>query len=593
MSRIQRLTPLLANQISAGEVIERPASVVKELVENSLDAGATRIDIDIEMGGMRLIRVRDNGLGIHADDLGLALSRHTTSKIKSLDDLEQVMTLGFRGEALASVGAVSRLTLLSAMANDAGWQVQTQGIEQHPECAPAAHPQGTTVEVRDLFFNTPARKKFLRTEKTEFDHIDEVIKRIALGSFGVDFTVKHNQKIIRQYRTAKSDRECEQRIESLCGAAFMDHALKIESEIIDLKLSGWIVQPTFSRAQPDLQYFYVNGRIIRDKLVNHAVRLAYQDVLYGGRYPAFVLFLEIPPQQVDVNVHPTKHEVRFRESRLVHDFIFRSVKNALAAVHTQHQPTPAIIQSDDFVVPKIEQTQFSYKSDTAPSQLKEQMAIYHQLHDACDVQSPIQTKVQAQSSAEFPLGFALAQLRNIYILAENAQGLLLVDMHAAHERVLYEQFKQQFAQQHFSVQPLLIPITVHLSEREVNVCEEHFDDFQRVGIHVQRLSQDAVVVRDVPYVLRDSNIEQIVRDIMADLIQHDQSSRVDEMIQHWLGTMACHAAVRAQRKMTILEMNALLRAMENTVHSDQCVHGRPTWLQLSLTDLDKLFLRGR
>jgi DNA mismatch repair protein MutL len=596
MSRIQMLTPLLANQISAGEVVERPASVVKELIENSLDAGATRIDLDIEMGGIRLIRVRDNGVGIHSDDLGLALHRHTTSKIQSLDDLEQVMTLGFRGEALASVSAVSRLTLSSATGDDTGWQVQTQGVDQHPEVSPTAHPQGTTVEVRDLFFNTPARKKFLRTDKTEFEHIDEVVKRIALGSFGVDFTLNHNQKVIRQYRAAKTNLECEQRIASLCGAAFIDHALKIENEITDLKLSGWIVQPTFSRAQADLQYFFVNGRIIRDKLVNHAVKLAYQDVLYGGRYPAFVLFLEIPPQQVDVNVHPTKHEVRFRESRLVHDFIFRSVKDALASVQTQHQPTPSIISKHEYqemvAPPKVEQSHFSYRAEPQASQIKEQMKIYHQLHSDCDHAESL-ASVPVKEQAEFPLGFALAQLRNIYILAENSQGLLLVDMHAAHERVLYEQFKKQFAAQHFSVQPLLIPMTVRLSEREVNKCEEFIDDFQRVGIHVQRLSQDAVVVRDVPYVLRDCDIEQLIRDIVADLIQHEQSSRVDDMIEHSLGTMACHAAVRAQRKMTIQEMNALLRSMENTSHSDQCNHGRPTWLQLSLTDLDKLFLRGR
>lgn len=597
MTRIQKLTSLLANQIAAGEVIERPASVVKELVENSLDAGATRIEVDIENGGMRLLRVRDNGVGIHAEDLGLALSRHTTSKIKNLDDLEQVMTLGFRGEALASISSVSRLTLSSAIDNHTGWQVQTQGVEQHPEITPAAHPQGTTVEVRDLFFNTPARKKFLRSEKTEFDHADEVIKRIALGSFSVDFMVKHNQKIIRQYRAARTDKECEQRIASLCGAAFMEHALKMESEIVDLKLTGWIVQPTFSRAQPDLQYFYVNGRMIRDKLVNHAVRSAYQDVLYGGRHPAFVLFLEIPPQHVDVNVHPTKHEVRFRESRLVHDFVFRSIKDALAVVHTQHQSVPTMMKSHDVMASKVEQTQFYYPSEPArvPVSVKDQMTLYHSLHQDVPAQPVAQSVDLAtpQIPVEFPLGFAIAQLGTIYILAENTHGLILVDMHAAHERVLYEQLKREFSEQCFSIQPLLLPITVQLSEREVNVCEEYIEHFHRVGFYLERLSKDAVVVRDVPYVLRESNIEQIIRDIVADLLQYEHSSRVNDMIQQWLGTMACHAAVHAQRKMTIVEMNALLRAMENTAHSDQCNHGRPTWLQLSLADLDKLFLRGR
>lgn len=587
MSRIQKLTSLLANQISAGEVIERPASVVKELIENSLDAAATRIDIDIENGGVRLIRVRDNGAGIHADDLGLALNRHTTSKIKNLDDLEQVMTLGFRGEALASMSAVSRLTLTSATENSTGWQVLTQGVDQQAEVLPAAHPKGTTVEVRDIFFNTPARKKFLKTEKTEFDHIDETIKRIALGAFGVDFVIKHNQKIVRQYRAATSEKERELRIASLCGDSFVEHALKIESEIIDLKLSGWIVLPTFSRAQPDLQYFYVNGRMIRDKLVNHAVRSAYQDVLYGGRHPAFVLFLEIPPQQVDVNVHPTKHEVRFRESRLVHDFIFKSVQDALTCTHTQHQPTPSLLQEIQKTTPRIEQTPLVYQ--TKP-QTAEQMEVYRQLQH---VEKPSINISHAKEEADFPLGFALAQLRNIYILAENDKGLILVDMHAAHERVLYEQFKKQYGERHFSRQPLLIPITIMLSEKEVNICEEYIDQFQHVGFQVERLSHDAVVVREVPSALSDTNIEKTIRDMVADLIQHEQSTRVEDNIQRWLGTMACHAAVRAQRKMTIPEMNALLRAMENTTHSDQCNHGRPTWLHLSLADLDKLFLRGR
>lgn len=600
MSRIQKLTPLLANQISAGEVIERPASVIKELIENCLDANANKIELDIDQGGMRLIRVRDNGTGIHPDDLGLALSRHTTSKIKDLNDLEQIMTLGFRGEALASMSAVSRLTLSSAVANSQAWQVQTQGIEQQPEVLPASHPVGTTVEVRDLFFNTPARKKFLRAEKTEFDHIDEVVKRIALSAFTVDFTLKHNQKLIRQYRAAKSEIEREQRVASLCGTAFIENALKIESEILGLKLFGWIAQPTFSRAQADLQYFYVNGRIVRDKTVNHAVRQAYHDVLYGDRHPAFVLFLEISPDQVDVNVHPAKYEVRFRESRLVHDFMSRCIHDALAEVQLDKPPVAPLLQSavsdTPFVKEEVQnrvgvpQREPSYQPTL---KVQEQIAIYNQLQQVPGQSTGEEQPASEEKPTEFPLGFALAQLRNIYILAENAEGLILVDMHAAHERVIYEQLKKSFAEQKMLTQPLLIPITIALSDREINAIENSLMVFEKIGIEVERISQEAIVVRAVPAMIRGSNVEQLVRDIASDLIEHDQTSRFEDKYQQWLGTMACHAAVRAQRKMTVLEMNALLRSMENTAHSNQCNHGRPTWLKLSLSELDKLFLRGR
>lgn len=606
MGRIYKLSGILANQISAGEVVERPASVVKELVENSLDAGATKIDLDIDQGGTRLIRVRDNGSGVHPDDLVLALSRHTTSKIKELDDLEKISTLGFRGEALASISSVSRLSLVSAVADSTGWQVQAEGVEQELQPGPAAHPLGTTIEVRDLFFNTPARRKFLRAEKTEFEHIDELIKRMALSSFDVNFTLKHNQKLVRQYRAAHSDAEREQRVSTLCGSSFMEHALKIDSAIPELKLSGWIALPTFSRAQADLQYFYVNGRIVRDKLVSHAVRQAYHDVLYGNRHPAFVLFLEIAPQQVDVNVHPTKHEVRFRESRLVHDFICHSIQDALAHVRpgqcdvtppavnrmtgeiseatvTVEQPTP--------LPPEKIFSSYRPQQHTLPLKVREQMTAYHQLH--VDPVTPEVLHNQQADTIIPPLGFALAQLRTIFILAENAEGLVLVDMHAAHERVLYEQFKKNFAECRLIAQPLLIPLTVKLSEREINMLESHEETLQQLGLHIERISQEALVMREVPEVLGDSSIEQLLRDIAADLIEHEKSTRMDERIDHWLATMACHAAVRAQRKLSIPEMNALLRAMENTEHSSQCNHGRPTWTQFSLAELDRLFLRGQ
>ncbi|MHB1948643.1 MAG: DNA mismatch repair endonuclease MutL [Gammaproteobacteria bacterium] len=616
MTRIQKLSSLLSNQIAAGEVIERPASVIKELVENSLDAGATKIDLDIEQGGLRLMRVRDNGGGIHPDDLVLSLSRHATSKIKNLDDLEQIMTLGFRGEALASISSVSRLTLTSAVANQSGWQIKTEGTEIEPEISPAAHPQGTTVDVRDLFFNTPARRKFLRTEKTEFDHIDELIKRVALSSFNVDFTLKHNQRPIRHYRAARTDAEYAQRVESLCGSTFVENALKIEIEAVGLKLWGWIALPTFSRAQADLQYFYVNGRMVKDKLVSHAMRQAYHDVMYGDRHPAYVLFLEIEPTQVDVNVHPTKHEVRFRESRLVHDFIRRSVQQALANVRPgqcethNHETgeivvaeavaaTPVLSPANESAQPVVKKkhyvTEFP-KQHSMPLKVREQMAVYGALHEPTPAPiSSIQNKVEVDNkSAEVPpLGFALAQLKGIYILAENADGLVLVDMHAAHERVVYEKLKTSVANHGIIAQPLLVPLTIALSEKEANCIENQLELFQRVGMKLERLGLTTMVVREVPDLLRDGNIEQLVRDVAADLVVHENSSRLEEHLEHLLGTMACHGAVRANRRLSIPEMNALLRAMETTEHSGQCNHGRPTTMQLSLPELDKLFLRGR
>ncbi|MCD6040137.1 MAG: mutL [Gammaproteobacteria bacterium] len=605
--RIQKLSNLLANQIAAGEVVGRPVSVVKELIENSLDAGANKIELDIEQGGMRSIQVRDNGSGIHPDDLVLALSRHTTSKIKKLDDLEIINTLGFRGEALASISSVSRLLLTSAMANSTGWQVQVEGIEQALKSSPAAHPQGTTVEVRDLFFNTPARKKFLCSEETEFKHIDELVKRIAISAFTVNFTLKHNKKLVRQYRAAQSDVECEQRIKSLCGSHFTENALKIESAISGLKLTGWIVLPTFARAQPDLQYFYVNGRIVRDKLVSHAVRQAYYDVLYGGRHPAFVLFLEIAPNQVDVNVHPTKHEVRFRESRLVHDFICRSIEDALAhlrpgqcreAIPTVNMKTgeiamPTTSRLDQLSAKLLEKDTSLYRpqQQSLPFRMQEQMTAYH--HLSVNSASPENLNNQQVDMTTPPLGFALAQLHTIFILAENSEGLVLVDMHAAHERVLYEQLKKNFSERTLVSQPLLIPLTMKLSEQEIDRLENHKQVFHQLGLHIERISQESLVIREAPEILGDSPIEQLLRDIASDLIEHENSTRIEECIDHWLATMACHAAVRAQRKLSILEMNALLRAMENTEHSSQCNHGRPTWKQFSVAELDQFFLRGQ
>lgn len=596
LHRIQKLSSLLANQIAAGEVIERPASVVKELVENSLDAGATQIDIEIEQGGLRLIRVRDNGSGIHPDDLPLALSRHATSKILKPEDLAQIMTLGFRGEALASIGSVSRLSLTTALAKSSGWQVAIEG-DMQPEIKPAAHPQGTTLEVRDLFFNTPARRKFMRSEKTEFDHIDELIKRIALSSHHVSFTLKHNQKVIRQYFSA-SQVHASERLGALCGSAFVENALQIEADGAGMRLTGWIAEPTFSRSQADLQYFYVNGRMVRDKLVIHAMKQAYHDVLYRDRYPAYILFLEVAPTQVDVNVHPTKHEVRFREGRVVHDFIFHAVHDALGH---QHEPAAALPVSEvshehamqaPISAPinrHASSTSFTqHKHTHAPhNKIQEEMAIYRTLHE------PSQTDIQHELKPEATLGYALAQLQGIYILAENTQGLVLIDMHAAHERIVYEKMKDAMAKQQLQIQTMLVPITVGVSEREAEYVERHAEFFHKLGFNVERISKETLAIREVPQLLAHGPIEQLLRDVIADLLEHGESTRAQESINRLLGTLACHSSVRAHRKLTIPEMNALLREMEKTDHSGQCNHGRPTTVHLSMQDLDKLFMRGR
>lgn len=589
MNRIQKLTPLLANQIAAGEVVERPASVVKELVENSLDSGATQIEIEIEQGGKNRIRIRDNGSGIHPEDLPLALSRHATSKIANPEDLAQIMTLGFRGEALASIASVSRLTLISTHAKNQGHQLSVQG-EEVSAITPAPHPQGTTVDIRDLFFNTPARRKFLRSEKTEFDHIDELVKRIALASFSVTFTLKHNDRLIRQYFSASDMTHASERLSALCGPQFVAESHQIEAEGAGMRLTGWIAEPTFSRSQADLQYFYVNGRMVRDKLVVHALKEAYQDVLYRDRYPAYILFLEIAPAQVDVNVHPTKHEVRFRDGRVVHDFILLSVRDALTNIkpghescthtHTHEVPKERAPLYQPVTSSEKKPVAYSREIKHAPQKIQEQLEIYRAL------QSDVKPSVP-------PLGFALGQLRGIYILAENEKGLVVVDMHAAHERILYEKMKKAFADKTIPVQMLLVPLTLSVSEREADCVQTFPDFFAEFGFTVECMGKETVIVRAVPQWLAKAPIQQLVRDIIADLLAQGESSRAETAINRLLSTLACHSAVRANHSLTLPEMNALLREMERTDHSGQCNHGRPTTLQLSLEELDKLFLRGR
>jgi len=613
MSRIHRLSTRLANQIAAGEVVERPASVVKEVLENSLDAGASRIDVDVEAGGAKLIRIRDDGEGIPAADLPLALARHATSKIASLEDLERVGSLGFRGEALASIGSVSRLSLTSNDSPDssAGSAAVCEGREMTVDVKPAPHPQGTTVEIRDLFFNTPARRKFLRTEKTEFNHLEEVVKRQALARFDVGFSLRHNGRVIHQLRAAVSEQEQRRRVASLCGPAFMEQAILIEREVPGLKLWGWVGLPTFSRSQADLQYFFVNGRVIRDKLVAHAVKQAYRDVLYHGRHPAFVLYLELDPAQVDVNVHPTKHEVRFRDGREVHNFIFSSLHRALADVRPADQvsePAPALAGGGTVDTGTGEISHqgglawgdgargpgssvggrpgtFS-QTPLAGSQGQAQMRSYGELH-------PPQLSEPANPEDVPPLGYALAQLKGIYILAENTRGLVLVDMHAAHERITYERLKQARDAEGIRSQPLLVPQSIAVSQRETALAVEHRSLFERLGLSLDVAGEEALMIREVPVALRDSDVEQLVRDVLSDLIEYGSSDRIEAHLDEILSTMACHGSVRANRRLTIPEMNALLRDMEETERSGQCNHGRPTWTQLGLDELDKLFLRGR
>lgn len=621
MTRIHLLSPQLANQIAAGEVVERPASVVKELLENSLDSGADRIELDIEQGGVKLIRLRDNGTGIDKVDLSLALSRHATSKIGVLEDLEAVGSLGFRGEALASISSVSRLTLTSRPPEqESGWAVSAQGRDMLAEIIPAAHPTGTTVEVRDLFFNTPARRKFLKTEKTEFRHLEEVVKRLALSCYGVGFHVRHNGKVIHQLRSADNEVAREQRLAQLLGKGFVAEsvALDVIAEASGLRLWGWMGLPTFSRSQPDQQYFFVNGRVIRDKVVTHAVRQAYQDVLYHGRHPAYVLYLELDPALVDVNVHPTKHEVRFRESRLVHDFIFRTLYRVIADMRPDDTPaptgevdTPAQPVAANWFQPGISAAPESigvdrqYGSGAGSSfsasnrpvgthQVQDQIRAYGALHQPAGLAPrPLQSVPAASEGVEMPpLGYALAQLHGIYILAQNTQGLVLVDMHAAHERIVYERMKRAFEEDRIRSQPLLVPVSVAVSAREADLAEEQPEYFERLGLCLERMGEETLVIREVPVALARADVALLLRDVLADLLQVGASDRIEAHLNELLATMACHGAVRANRQLSVTEMNSLLRDMEHTERSGQCNHGRPTWTQLSLAQLDKLFMRG-
>jgi DNA mismatch repair protein MutL len=602
-NRVHALPSHLVNQIAAGEVVERPASVVKELVENSLDADAKRITVDIQQGGAKLIRVTDDGYGLYKDDLALALSRHATSKVNSLQDLERIASMGFRGEALPSIASVSRLSITSReLAAEHAWQV----VGEQAEIKPAAHPVGTTVEVCDLFYNTPARRKFLKTEKTEFGHIEQMLRRLAVARPDVGFHLKHNARNVLDVSASDSTVGQAKRLAGLLGNSFIEQSLNFTHEAAGLQLQGWVARPTFSRSQADMQYFFVNGRMVRDKLVTHAVRQAFQDVLYHGRHPAYVLFLNLDPVLVDVNVHPTKHEVRFREGRLVHDFIFRTLHKVLADERPQAEAiaqkpvTPATYTPTNTAEAKPYQP-------SIPLQVNEPRPAAYQA--AMSWQQPMPTTPSESTVAAFtetarqvtaedgsgapPLGFAVAQLHGVYVLAQNNTGLVLVDMHAAHERITYERFKQAHEEDGIKSQPLLVPVSVSVSPREADLAEQHQKTFTSLGMNVDRMGEQVLAVRALPALLRNADAEKLLRDVLSDLAMYGSSERLLESVNEVLSTMSCHGSVRANRRLTLDEMNGLLRDIERTERAGQCNHGRPTWTQLSMQELDKLFLRGR
>ncbi len=608
---IRQLPDTLINQIAAGEVIERPASVVKELVENALDAGARRIDIDLEEGGVRLIRIRDDGKGIEPDELPLAVSRHATSKIASLDDLEGVATLGFRGEALPSIASVSRFALTSR--RDGSERAATLEVDggRVGEVMPKPHPQGTTVEVRELFFNVPARRKFLKAERTELGHIEEWLRQLALARPDVELRVSHNGKPSRRWK-GEGDLLSEVRLHEALGEEFARNALRVDHAGAGLRLHGWIAQPAYNRASADQQYLYVNGRAVRDRSIAHAIKQAYSDVLFHGRQPAYVLFLELDPRRVDVNVHPAKHEVRFRDARLIHDFVYRTLQGALA--HTRAGTVPGVATAADAMPPMPALAgnaapAYTYLDRASQSPLPMQVAetragyaaLYGGASQANVAAAPAFQHVPMTAGDDAtlpPLGYAIAQLHGIYILAETAEGLIVVDMHAAHERIGYEKLKSAHDGEGLRTQPLLVPATLAVSEREAEVAEREADTLAALGFEVTRSGPQSLALRSVPALLAHGDVEALLRDVLADLREHGDTPsmggrRVAAARDELLATMACHGAVRANRRLTLPEMNALLREMEITERSGQCNHGRPTWARFTLPEIDRWFLRGR
>jgi DNA mismatch repair protein MutL len=581
MASIRILPDTLISQIAAGEVIERPASVVKELLENSLDAGAQAIAVTLEQGGIKRIRITDDGEGIAREEIGLALTRHATSKIATLADLEHVATLGFRGEALASIAAVARIAIVSrTIEAEHGWRVTAEG---GPPSAlePAAHAPGTTVEIRDLYFNTPARRKFLRSEPTELAHCTDLVERIALARPEIALTLRHNERISRHFSAAT----LAARVGAVLSDEFVRAARPLQAAVPGLHVTGFLGAPSGARSSRDAQYVYVNGRFVRDKTIAHALREAYADVLHGGAYPAYVVFIDIEPAAVDVNAHPAKIEVRFRDARAVHQFIFHAAARALAATPAESPaPLAAAAAVGDRIVPHLVGQQ-------APLGVAQPVAHYTAMFAASERSSP--PSIAAAGIDGHPLGYALAQLHGVYILAQNDSGLVLVDMHAAHERILYEALKEALDARTIDSQQLLVPVTFRADPLEVATLDEHAGALRTLGFDMAPLSDDAVVVRGVPSVLGSGDIGALARALIRDLREHGASQVLAERRNELLSTMACHGAVRAHRTLTVAEMNALLRQMEETERGGQCNHGRPTWYQLSLADLDRLFLRGR
>jgi DNA mismatch repair protein MutL len=635
---IRQLPDTLINQIAAGEVIERPASVVKELVENAIDAGAQRIDIDLEDGGVRLIRVRDDGVGIAAQQLPLAVLRHATSKIASLDDLEAVATLGFRGEALPSIASVSRFSIASRRRDDEHGMVLPVEGGRIGEPAPKPQPTGTTVEVRELFYNVPARRKFLRAERTELSHIEDWLRQLALARPDVELRVSHNGKPLRRYKPdGQSALFSGDRLSEILGEEFLKHALLIEREATAsgepgsggsaLRLYGWIAQPAYSRASADQQYLFVNGRAVRDRSVAHAVKQAYADVLFHGRQPAYVLFLDVDPRRVDVNVHPAKHEVRFRDARLIHDFVYRTLHAALAETRAGTEADGAALASDAVGfgagagAPGHAQTREGVTAAAAWQRpplhsgqpglglrVEDARAAYAALYGGAPTHGPayapqtpqpaVRPLPEAADGEVPPLGYAVAQLHGIYILSETADGLIVVDMHAAHERIGYEKLKAAHDGIGVRRQPLLVPQTVAVSEREADTAEREAATLTELGFEVDRAGPQSLILRGVPALLADGDVEALLRDVLTDLNEHGGDSamggrRVAAARDELLATMACHGAVRAHRRLSLPEMNALLREMEATERSGQCNHGRPTWAKFTLGEIDRWFLRGR
>ena len=610
MPRIQQLPNSLINQIAAGEVIERPASVVKEIIENAIDAGATQIDIDIEDGGGKLIRVRDNGCGIHPDDLALAFATHATSKIRNLDDLEHITTLGFRGEALPSIASVSKTTLTSrAEGESSAWRISPHLGDA---ISPAAHPPGTTIEIRDLFYNTPARKKFLKSERTERQHIQQLVQNLALSHDGITIRLNNHGKPLGVY----GGEGLAARIASVLGDDLLEQALPIDARAADMHLYGWVGLPTSATNQPERQYFYINGRIIRDKIIAHAIRQAYQDMTYHGRHPIYVLYLDINPELIDVNAHPAKHEVRFRESRLTHDFIYSSLNHALRGNIPANAPTPLPAapparSSADDSAPRPRQTPlYLAGSERRPgrSAVAESTAYYqwaqhipappppasaYPLPSADSVAPSPVLPAAAEQAPEHPLGYALGQIHNIFILAQNAHGLVIVDMHAAHERILYERLKAQLRARHPEVQRLLLPQSLAATPAHLDTLAQHRDWLHRLGFDLEASADESRIhINAVPSLLKHAAVAEIVGDLLHELGEYPASIAIERLQDEILSRLSCHKAVRAHDSLTIPEMNHLLRDIETTPASGQCNHGRPTWVQLTTDELGKYFMRG-